>query len=382
MTILGRVRQHHDDAADAAIVDGIAGAFREACMGAQLGVPVDGPVAGSGMLTPNITFIDLRAPVRLTVRMPGGMVPGQLRSVGHLIAPHLGGVDLRVVDRGHGWALVTILTEDPLAEVLPLVLPRAGGSVLFGRTEDGSELAEDFRKGAHTIAQGVTRSGKSVWMYGILAQLAGLSYVTVGGIDPTGLLFRPFANTRHAEWQISGLKDIPAIEKMLERYVDEMDLRISEMPEDSDIIETSAGRPLRVLVLEELAGLYRAVDTQDKDAGKRIRALIGRILAEGAKAGYRVIILVQRAEAAVVDAFARAMCSWRISFRCDNSASVELLHPTADKGTSSLHTSSLPGIALVSMPGRELIRMRAPLINDGYRGYVAAVRSACRVGQT
>jgi hypothetical protein len=70
-----------------------------------------------------------------------------------------------------------------------------------------------------------------------------------------------------------------------------------------------------------------------------LRALLGRLLAEGAKVGIRCILLVQRAEAAVIDAFARAMCSLRISFRCDNRASVELLHPGAD-----------PAIAMVTAP--------------------------------
>ncbi|OLM28244.1 hypothetical protein Ae717Ps2_6731c [Pseudonocardia sp. Ae717_Ps2] len=70
-----------------------------------------------------------------------------------------------------------------------------------------------------------------------------------------------------------------------------------------------------------------SASTTKDPIGKRIRALIGRLLAEGAKAGYRLVLIVQRAEAAIVGAFERAMCSLRISFRTDNRASVELLHP-------------------------------------------------------
>lgn len=361
--------------ADVARVDELVWAWREACVGAQLGTAIDAPVAGSSIRTPEVTYVELGPPVRLTVRMPPGLVPAAVQRMAPLIAPHIGGVQLRVVDRGHGWAIVTVLDRDPLADTLPLPLPRSGPSVLIGRDESGAELAEDWRRGAHTIAQGVTRSGKSVWTYGVLAQLAAMPDVTVGGCDPTGLLWRPFAGSRHAELQASGVGDPGAHEAVLQRLVDEMDERIATLPEDADQLTVTRELPLRVVVLEELAGLYRVLDTTDKDMGKRVRALIGRLLAEGAKVGVRVIILVQRAEAAVIDAFARAMCSWRVSFRCDNAASVELLHPGADKAVAELHTTALPGIALVSMPGRQLTRMRAPYLG-GYAEYVTAVRSA------
>jgi hypothetical protein len=352
--------------------------FREACIGCGCAVAVDGPVAGTGYRAPAVTFVRLEPTVQLTVRMPEGMVPAQLQRVGLLIAPHVGGVQLRVQDRGHGWAVVEILDHDPLAGVLPLELPRRSRAVLIGRDEGGTELVEDWRKGAHTIVQGVTRSGKSVWTYGVLAQLAAMPDVIVGGCDPTGLLWRPFAGSRHSEYQVSGLADLDAHEALLQRFVDEMDQRIRDLPVDRDVLEVSTELPLMVVVLEELAGLYRSLDaakTRDNDPGKRLRALVGRLLAEGAKVGIRVIILVQRAEAAVVDAFARAMCSLRISFRCDNRASVELLHPGADPAVADGHSTAEPGIALLSMPGRSLTRIRAPFLG-GYSEYAAAVAAA------
>ena len=226
--------------------------------------------------------------------------------------------------------------------------------------------------------QGVTRSGKSVWTYGALAQLAAQPDVLVAGCDPTGLLWRPFAGSLHSLWQVSGLADLPAHEALLARLVAEMDRRIVELPPDRDTLAVTAAMPLLVVVLEELAGLLRALDAAKAakdDPGKRVRALLGRLLAEGAKVGVRVILLVQRAEAAVVGAFERAMCSLRISFRTDNRASVELLHPGADPAVADAHTTAEPGIALVSMPGRPLTRMRAPFLG-GYPEYVAAVAGA------
>jgi hypothetical protein len=106
-----------------------------------------------------------------------------------------------------------------------------------------------------------------------------------------------------------------------------------------------------------------------------VRALTSRLLAEGAKVGIRVVILAQRAEAAVLGAFERAMCSLRISFRCDNRAAVELLHAGAEPAVADAHTAALPGIGLMSMPGRPLTRFRAPFIG-GYAEFAAAVAGA------
>lgn len=349
--------------------------FREACVGAGVALAVDSPVAGTSVRTPEVTNVVLGPPARLTVRMLPGQVPAQLARVGRQIAPHLGGISLRVADRGHGWALVDVLTVDPLAGTVPLVLPRSGPGVFIGRDEGGTDLIEDWRRGAHTIVQGVTRSGKSVWTYGVLAQLAAMPDAVVAGCDPTGLLWRPFAGSRHAEWQTSGLADIGAYELLLARLVDEMDARIMDLPADRDTLAITDDVPMIVVVFEELAGLLRVLDaakSKTDDPGKRVRAQLGRLLAEGAKVGIRVIILVQRAEAAVIGAFERAMCSLRISFRTDNRASVELLHPGADPGIADDHTTAEPGVALLSMPGRPLTRMRAPFLG-GYPEYVRAV---------
>ncbi|OLM28449.1 hypothetical protein Ae717Ps2_6345 [Pseudonocardia sp. Ae717_Ps2] len=93
------------------------------------------------------------------------------------------------------------------------------------------------------------------------------------------------------------------------------------------------------------------------------------------------MLIVQRAEAAIVGAFERAMCSLRISFRTDNRASVELLHPGAPAELADQHTVACPGVALLSAPGEELTRFRAPYLG-GYPEYVAAVRAACPPDQS
>lgn len=361
-------RQRHDDYRDA---DALIWAWRLACEGAGLCRSVDTPT-GATVSTPKVTGVRLGRRPQLVVALQPGQLVGDVRAAAHRIAPALGGVALRVEPRGLVHVLVTVLDVDPLAAAVPL----AGGvGVHLGRDEGGDDLRLDPVELPHTICQGVTRSGKSVWTYGLLSQLAHRPDVLVAGCDPTGLLFRPFAGSRHAPWQSAGLADPGAHEKVLAGLVDEMDARIAALPADRDVLDVSPDRPLLVVVLEEYPGLLRVLDaaaTRDDKPGARVRALVSRLLAEGAKAGVRVVILAQRAEASVVGAFERAMCSLRISFRCDNRASVELLHPGAPPALADAHTTALPGVALVSRPGYELARVRAPYLG-GYPQYVAAV---------
>ena len=365
-------------AADEREADGLWWAWRQACEGAGLCTQTD-TASGPTVVTPRLVDIVLGPPTVLTVALLPGQLLSDVRRVALRLAPHLGAVALRITPLGQVHARIELLAADPLDGTVELV-PVAPGLVLLGRDETARELVQSWADDvAHTIVQGVTRSGKSVFTYGVLAQLAADPLVTLCGCDPTGLLWRPFAGTRHAAWQVSGVADPAAHEELLLRLVEDMDARIADLPADRDTLEVTEANPLRVVVLEELAALYRVADaasTTKDPIGKRIRALVGRLLAEGAKAGYRVVIIVQRAEASIVGSFERAMCSLRISFRTDNAASVELLHPGAPREIADQHTTALPGIALLSAPGEELTRFRAPYLG-GYPEYVAAVRLAC-----
>jgi len=372
--IRGRLERRRDYRTDESIVDELCAAWRAACIGAGLSQSIDA-IAGCSAQAPPVVDVTLGPPTVLIVEL----LPGQLAEDARLLAPRLAGplgaVALRIEPHGVRHMRVELLTADPLGQVLPLTLPRAATDVLLGVDEAGQEITLDWRGGAHTAIQGVTRSGKSVLSYALLAQLAAERECLVAGLDPTGLLLRPFADTRHAKHQALGLADIDAHEAVLVELVATMDRRIAELPLDRDTLELSADAPAVVVVLEEYPGLLRAVDALDKDSGKRVRALVSRLLAEGAKVGYRVIMLAQRAEAAVIGSFERAMCSTRISFRTDSRGAVELLHPGTPADVAEAHTAALPGIGLITRPGVGLERFRAPYLG-GYPEYVAAVLEA------
>lgn len=371
---------HQDVIADLAAVQDLTDDWHTACVGAGLD-PV--PVVVHTVLGPRSTGPEASPATVLMVRLHAGQLVADVEALAARIAPFLGAVSLRIEARGFEWARVELVLTDALAGVLTFRSGHSRGSAesLWGKLDDGRTLTEDWRRIGHVIAQGVTRSGKSVWTYGALAQVAGLPWALVAGCDPTGLLFRAFTGTVHAPWQASGLADHAAHEDVLVRLVAEMDARIAELPMDRDTAEISADLPLLVVVLEEYPGLLRALDAEDKDRGKRVRSLVARLLCEGAKVGVRVIILAQRAEASVVGALERAQCSHRLSFRTDNRATAELLHPGVGAEIADAHTTCAPGVALLSSPGRPLSRLRAPLLGGDpdrvYPAYVAAVRAAC-----
>lgn len=60
--------------------------------------------------------------------------------------------------------------------------------IILGRDIAGRDITLDPYSAAHILLTGNTRSGKSVQLYGMLAQLKG-EPVKVCGIDPSGIVF-------------------------------------------------------------------------------------------------------------------------------------------------------------------------------------------------
>lgn len=309
-----------------------------------------------------------RGPIVLTVRLLGGQVPADLAALGPRIAEGMGVAAVRISPHRPGYARVALLLLDPLAEPLPLTV---GRGLLIGCGEDGHELRSTPAELPHLLVQGQTRSGKSTWLYALLAQLARHRGVEVAGVDPSGITLRPFAATRHAGRIALGLADLSAAEGVLAELVADLDARLAAMPADRDVLPTGERWPLWVVVLEEYPALLRALDTTSAAQGKRVRALVARLLAESHKVGYRVVLTAQRAEATIVGGAERAQCAGRLTFRVDGLDSIKLLHTDADAYVVG-HIAAPPGIALCTWPGLPLARIRGPWIG-GYGAYAAAI---------
>ncbi|MFR9803648.1 hypothetical protein ACL02T_15265 [Pseudonocardia sp. RS010] len=348
-------------------VQSLTDAWDRACRGAGLVRKVE-TVSGTTEVPPKVVMVDLTKRT-LSVRLEPGMTANDVRTLAPRIAPYLGAWGLRVEPIGNGDSVVvSLLASDPLGRG-PLAFVN-GGPILIGASDDGERLVvDDPADIGHAVVVGSTGSGKSSFLYSLLSAYAryrrGGYPIRVDGIDPSGILLRPWPNS------VLGLACPDDVERFLTAAVADMDDRTSRIPEDSDELPLNHDDPLRVVVIEEYPGLLRFLDSVDSKMGKRIRALVARLLSEGRKAGVRLVLVAQRADASLIGGFERAQCSFRLSYRSDPDA-VKMLHD-ADPAVIAEHSRALPGVGLLSVPGRSLVRLRTPWLPGGYADYVRLV---------
>lgn len=360
-----------------ALVSDLAAQWRDILAGTTASRTVVNAGGSAVPVVPKVVDVRLGGPgdpLVLVVRLLPGQLPADVAAVSDRIAEHMGAAAVRIEPFRPGFALVRLLARDPLTTPLDLPIRHVPGAPLLGVLENGADLRVPLVDWPHVVVQGATRSGKSWWAYAVLGQLAGDPLVRVAGVDPSGLLLRPWTIGRHAPWVCAGLADLTAVEATLTALVAEMDRRLAAMPADQDVTVVSDTTPLVLAVFDEYVGLLRAVDAADPKMGKRVRALVARLLAESHKTAMRVVLLTQRAEAAVIGAAERAQCAGRLSFRVDGLDAVKLLHADAE-AYATAHVAAPPGVALLSWPGQPLTRVRAPGVTS-YGDYARSVLEA------
>lgn len=277
--------------------------------------------------------------------------------------------------------------ESPLTKARPVRFGEqvSPGPVPVGRDETGNAVSLDlFGTSTHVAVQGMTRSGKSVALYLLLGQLAPLARsgaVEITGVDPSGLLFKPWAGySETAELRCSGAGDPEQMVAVLERLVADMDARIeSLLASRRDSIRPGVDAPLRLVVLEEYPGLLSTLETADsgrKPAERllpRARGYVRRLVQESAKAGYRVVMIAQRFDAAIIGGSERANIESRITLKVDNLDAVRMLHPGADAALAAEVAKFKPGFALLEGPSTPLLKMRFDWCSR--EDYLSAVES-------
>ena len=304
--------------------------------------------------------------------------PGQrltdYRALGGQLADALGVARVRFDDLGADrWMRLHLLDTDPLTTSWAWHACLPAGFV--AETEEGRLFSAPWERRPHTVVQGTTGSGKSWWTYAQLAALAPRPDVRVVGLDPTGLLWRPWGDSPGHEWRVSGLgADLLEHRRVLRALCEEMDRRLKLLPEDADALVTDAETPLLAVVLEEYAALVRAAELVDRKVGLEVRGLVGRLFAEGRKVGLRVLVVLQRADATVFDGAIRAQATLRISFASEADG-IRMLHPAGAVDPDE-HAVAEPGIAIVTAPRVGTMRVRSRRLD--YRGYVDAVRTGIR----
>lgn len=300
------------------------------------GLTIDEPLDDGSIYVeaPHITSIERVAlGLRMTVRVVPGIsadkfidaTPGLASAVGSDLRPRR--INATTVE-------LTVELRDALSGIRA-ASAEASPRVTVGRRDDGTDAVIDLREASHLIIQGITRSGKSALCYVLLAQIALSNIVRVGGVDPNRVLLSPLAQAKGPERFVLG-SDVEAAAELLERYVALMDDRLTKIDRAGvdKIDHFTEHMPVEVVVLEEYGALLRQAATEDraqKPQGKtsgRIKSAVARLVSEGAKAGIRLILIIQRADAEIVDGATRGQFGSRITMAVDNADAVRMLHPT------------------------------------------------------
>jgi hypothetical protein len=336
---------------------------------------------------PQITAVQLGIRPRMWIRPLAGQVLGDFVEIADRIAAALHVASVRLVQQPNGLIRCELVRVDPLASRVELALrplTSVRQKVVLGRVETGENVSVSLVDLGHMVVQGMTRSGKSRWTYGLLGQLAGCPDLIIAGSDVTDVLLRPFTGTRHADWQATGAHQLERHVEVVEGLVELMNQRHTRIPMTADVLPVSDRDPIVLVVIEEYGALVDLLGTEDtREKTKlqpRFRAAVRMLLAAGAKVGMRVLLITQRADAsgpAGIGGYERGQAAVRLTFRVDNHEAVKLLHPEATKQAAEAHRYSPAGLALISGPELPLTRLRAPHL-AGYREYVDAVHTACR----
>jgi S-DNA-T family DNA segregation ATPase FtsK/SpoIIIE len=350
----------------------LRGLWREACFGVGLCQYID-VAAGMTIRTPRFGSLRLApAGTSFTVELLPGGEPDDITKHAARLAHSLGFAGLRVQPLAGRWLRVVLFEVDPLASTFRLpdeVTGRADDTILLGRAEDGTLIEHVLASPGHLAVQGQNGSGKTQLSYGLLAQLCAAADVLITGSDITGLLLgRVWDGSAHRPWQVTGSRDLVAHADHLDRLVAWMDSRLDAMPPRRDSITPTTTNPLVLVVLEEFPGLLRAAQVKDRKLAERITSAVLRLLSEGRKAAFRVLMLAQRFEAnAVGGGYARDQFAVRLSFRVP-AESLAMLHGDDARALGAEHANAAPGVAYLSAPGHDCTRLRAPYVG-GYGAY-------------
>ena len=256
----------------------------------------------------------------------------------------------------------------------------------FGTDTAGQRVFIDLlAQPCHVAIQGMTRSGKSVTCYSILGDLAPDRRVIIAGIDPSTVLLAPWAEYPRPEWRALGLHDLDALVQVLSSLVAEMDARISHLTSGGFTDKISSFTPecpLVVVVLEEFPGLVSALEAEDralKTAEKRtplVRGYVRRLIQEGAKVGFRVVLIAQRFDASIIGGAERSNLGTRICHRVDNSDAVRMLVADADTDLVAQIKGLSVGTAYLERVGEQGCFIRSDFTD--YSTYAAWVTKNAR----
>ena len=304
---------------------------------------------------------------RVTVRMVVGQHPADWARRLDALAHGFGArsCQVREVPRRPGYVQLVVGRRDPLARVVAAVaVPDVTDveAVPVGIREDGSPWTVRLR-GSHTLVAGATGSGKGSVLQSLIRGLGpavrdGLVELWVldpkGGMElaPGAALFARFAHDS-AECMADVLEDAVAV----------MQARAARLRGVTRLHEPTAGEPLIVVVVDELASLTAYAERDDR---RRIGAALSLLLSQGRAVGVVVVAALQDPRKEVLPF--RDLFPNRIALALVEAEQTDLVLGRgarlrgADCSRISLGT---PGIGWVWCDGEnEPVRVRASWVTD------------------
>lgn len=199
-----------------------------------------------------------------------------------------------------------------------------------GRTVGGDWIVANLRDLPHLLVSGVTKSGKSVFLNGLICHIVEWSPpadVQFAMVDTKQVELAPYRELPHL-WRPVATSPSAAIH-LVEEVVDEMGRRQRLMADAGarDVDELHEPPPYLVVVVDEAADVMLT-------GGKPFGESLGRLMAVGRALGIHVVLATQLPSAEVLPQTVRAQSPSRVSFAVQNATQSRIA--LGDKGAELL----------------------------------------------
>ena len=300
------------------------------------------------------------------VRLPVGMVPGDVEDRAEALAHAFGCLSARVLSDRPRRLWIELVRRDPLAATVTPVTARGSrdlAAVPVGRQEDGSIWTIRIA-GTHLLIAGATGAGKSSVLWSLRHALGNdidTGRVEVWAVDPKGgMELRP-GRTLFARFEDASPEDMC---QLLEDLVALKDQRAKDLAKSGERLHApEPGSPHIVTILDELATLTAFAE---RSVARRIDNALGLLLTQGRACGITIVAAVQDPGKDIVGW--RDLFPTRIALRLDNPIQVAMVlgDGAREMGAKADEISELtPGVAFVRIEGsRTIRRVRAAYLDD------------------
>jgi S-DNA-T family DNA segregation ATPase FtsK/SpoIIIE len=295
------------------------------------------------ILTPNAGIIKLQGSKDLTVQAVESRVDEIFTSDG-----------IKIINTTPESGRVSIAVERPNRQVLhtePVLLAYLreysqkthGEKLCIGiREEDGQPLLLDPFNQPHTLAAGITGSGKSVLMQNLILSIAATrspEEAHIYLIDPKyGVDYRPLDELPHVEAGSGGIIDDPsAAVQILTGLVDEMNRRYELFKQTKvgniHAYRRATGKPLPTLwiIHDEFADWMQTEDYKDS-----VPNIVGRLSVKARAAGIFLMFAAQRPDKDVMPMQLRSQLGNRLILKVDNAGTAEIAMGSKNSGAERL----------------------------------------------